>query len=506
VIRNLTFRSAGAARRFGLAALIAALVVASPPPAAPQGDAVPLVLTGSLTGADHETYRTLAFRVPAGVHALTIAFSYTGQAERTVIDLGVFDPEGLRGWSGGDKSAVVIGEASATPSYRAGPIQPGRWRLLLGVPNIRPESVATFEAKIWFHRDSEPPLAPAPLRDEPGWYRGDLHVHSGHSDGTCAAEAGERIACPVYRVLETARERGLDFIALTDHNTTSQFDELRALQPEFAPMLLLGGRELTTFQGHANIIGASQPIDFRIGAGRTMAAALREARPGFVMINHPSLPSGEQCMGCGWTAPASAARFAHAVEVVNGGAADALTKSADGPLSGMGFWHARLNEGRRLIGVAGSDNHDPGVPVDRFSAIGKPLTVVGAANLSQAAILAGLRNGHVFIDVEGTSERFMAMRAASAECTAEMGGVLACTGTQVSVTVDVTGVASPRVEFYWDGEKAQPYATRPDAEGRESALARYPMIAPSRHWVRADVRDGEGRLALIGNPIFINWR
>jgi hypothetical protein len=32
------------------------------------------------------------------------------------------------------------------------------------------------------------------------------------------------------------------------------------------------------------------------------------------------------------------------------------------------------------------------------------------------------------------------------------------------------------------------------------------MIAPSRHWVRADVRDGEGRLALIGNPIFINWR
>jgi len=34
-----------------------------------------LTLTGALTGADHQTYREVAFKVPAGVTRLTVEFA-----------------------------------------------------------------------------------------------------------------------------------------------------------------------------------------------------------------------------------------------------------------------------------------------------------------------------------------------------------------------------------------------------------------------------------------------
>ncbi len=59
--------------------------------------------------------------------------------------------------------------------------------------------------------------------------------------------------------------RGLDFIAVTDHNTQSHYDAERELQPYFDNILLLPGREITTYQGHANLLGTTSFVDFRIG-------------------------------------------------------------------------------------------------------------------------------------------------------------------------------------------------------------------------------------------------
>ena len=46
--------------------------------------------------------------------------------------------------------------------------------------------------------------------------------------------------------VQTAAARGLDFIAITDHNADSQNDALRELQPYFDRVLLIPGREMTT--------------------------------------------------------------------------------------------------------------------------------------------------------------------------------------------------------------------------------------------------------------------
>jgi len=53
---------------------------------------------------------------------------------------------------------------------------------------------------------------------ERGWYRGDCHVHSVYSDGKLTPE----------QLAAGARAAGLDFIATTEHNTSSAHDAWRA--------------------------------------------------------------------------------------------------------------------------------------------------------------------------------------------------------------------------------------------------------------------------------------
>jgi hypothetical protein len=117
--------------KFFVGLIIAILAsLASTGIAAAQTAQPDLVLTGTISGKDHQTYVEVPFVVPQGVERLTIAFEYTGKEARTVIDLGLSDPNGLRGWSGGNKSTITIATSDATPSYVPGPVVAGQWKLL----------------------------------------------------------------------------------------------------------------------------------------------------------------------------------------------------------------------------------------------------------------------------------------------------------------------------------------------------------------------------------------
>jgi hypothetical protein len=478
--------------------------------AAQAADPAPdLTLTGTLTGQDHQTYREVAFRVPAGVTRLTLAFDYTGREQKSVIDLGLRDPVRFRGWSGGNKSRVTLEEADATPSYLPGPIPAGRWRLVLGVPNLRPTARAGYTARIWFGRagDAFPGFLDRPVKAGPGWYRGDLHMHTAHSDGSCAARSGARVPCPVFKTLEAAEAAGLDFVAVSDHNATSQNQSLRELAPYFDDLLLIPAREVTTFHGHANVFGPTGFLDFQLGSPRAPSLARvldeTEAAHGLLSINHPGLPSGESCMGCGWTAKDTDFARVAAVEVVNGGAIRA-TGSAEGPASGLPFWEARLNAGLRITAVGGSDNHDGGLDIATGQeGVGRPATVVHATALSQAAVLQAIRQGHVFVDVFGVRGRRLAVEARSGGATAEMGDMLpVAAGAAVTITVEVAGAPPARASTA-PGGAALAKLTDP-ALGAAEARKSFDLTADGRaHWLRVDVRGADGKLLLIGNPIYL---
>lgn len=489
-------------------ALLVSLLLALAGPAAADERAADVTLTGTMTHADHQTFREVPFRVPAGVTRITVEFAYTGREQRSVIDLGLRDPMRFRGWSGGAKSRFTVSEAEATPSYLPGPLPPGEWKLVLGVPNVREGARADYTARIWFERGATfEGFAQAPLKTGPAWYRGDLHTHTAHSDGSCPSAEGKKVPCPVYRTVEAAAARGLDFLAVTDHNATSQTAALRELQPAFDRLLLIPGREVTTFQGHANVFGPSAFFDFQLTSRHAptmpsiQAGAARAG--GLFSINHPGQPSGALCMGCGWTAKDTDYAQVQAIEAVNGSSLG-LPGGADGITSGIPFWEKRLNEGFRITAVGGSDNHDPTLPPTHPSGVGSPTTVVHARELSQPAILAAIRAGHVFVDVTGSRERLLEVTARLGERTAQMGDALtAPAGVSLVLEARVTGSAGGVASLVWDGQPLS--ATRPI--GSDDETPTYDLVSDGgRHWIRVDVRGPDGKLWLLGNPIYLNAR
>ena len=315
-----------------------------------------------------------------------------------------------------------------------------------------------------------------------------------------------RAPAPLFRTVEAAAARGLDFIAITDHNTTSHFHAMRELQPAFDNLLLIPGREITTFHGHANVFGPTGFIDFRLGAESLPTAdALMdaaEAMAGVFAIAHPLLPSGELCMGCGWTARETDFSRVKVIEVSNGGAARA-TGNEEGAFSGIPFWHARLMEGFRITGVGGSDNHDPSLPPDIASAVGMPTTIVEAAELSETAIMDGIFRGRVAVDLDGARDRSLDFIARVGDASACMGDeIAAAAGDAVAFEVQVRGVEAGELEVIADGVVTDGPSDSTLNKGRADPT--FTLTADGAdHWIRLNVRDGAGRLILISNPIYL---
>jgi len=495
------------AARVAVVAVAAACALASSPAICrAQQSNSDLDLRGTVTYANNQTYVEVPFVVPSGVTRLTVDFSYTERDKRTTIDLGIFDGERFRGWSGGNKSSFTISETDATPSYLPGPIRPGTWKLILGVPNIRKDVRAEYEAKIHLSHAGERPavstFSQTPLRDGPAWYRGDLHMHDAHSDGSCLSQSGKKVPCPLYKTVETAAARGLDFIAISDHNTTSHYNDMRELQPYFDRLLLIPAREITTFQGHANVYGPTDFIDFRLTSPHVpnfnKLLDEVEAEHGILSINHPGIPSGESCMGCGWTVPDTDLSRVTAIEVINGG-------TADGPHSGIPFWQKQLNKGLRITALGGSDNHDADLKAGTYSAIGHPTTVIHAANLSENAILDAIRAGHVFVDAEGSRDRAIEFTAKTATSTASMGDNLqAPVSQQIHFTLKMAALAGDHPEIILDGQSITLLSASPVEQNEETRSFDYQSDG-KRHWLRVNVRSQSGAMLIVGNPIYLNF-
>ncbi|MEA5117469.1 MAG: CehA/McbA family metallohydrolase, partial [Propionicimonas sp.] len=314
-----------------------------------------------------DRYHRLPFEVPAGSRSLSVRLSFDPSLGG--IDLGCEGADGWRGWSGGARTDYVIGTDEATTGYLPGPLEPGEWQVVLGLHRV-PARGVPVEVEIAVPADrpvvAPPQVAPAVRRlrgsdrglpAEPGltWYAGDFHGHTLHSDGEL----------PIGGLAALAVASGLDFMAVTDHNTVSHHAHLPAEGARHG-IALLPGQEVTTHRGHANAFGDIGWIDFRQPAlewVRTVAA-----RGGTLSINHPI--SGD----CSWLhrLPQRPA----AVELWHATWYRELISTA--PLAWFTTWPA----GATLIG--GSDTHlvrEPQRP-------GTPTTWVAAEEPTAEAILA----------------------------------------------------------------------------------------------------------------------
>uniref|UniRef100_UPI0035CB20C9 CehA/McbA family metallohydrolase n=1 Tax=uncultured Sphingomonas sp. TaxID=158754 RepID=UPI0035CB20C9 len=491
----------------------------------PAGDAPPLpdvVIDGTLRDADRGSYRELPFEVPQGVTKLTIQVDGADPAKGIYLVLGVYDPQRERGWGGAIKPHITIAETFATGSYLPGPLPAGKWKLSVAVAFMRPGTVSPYKVTVHFDRGAAAQaLSATPVKAGPGWYRGDFHTHTGQSDAVCRSEPNRKpVPCPVYFTLKAAHDHSLDFVTVTDHNVRSHVAELATIAPFFDDLLTIPGREMTTQYGHFNLLGVTDFVEYRLGGPggpglpdiNAMFDAAR-ATGAIVSINHPEIPTGENCLGCGWSAPGTDYARVGTIEVANGGiAADHGGAFDDGAGSGTAWWEKLLDKGFHLTGIGGSDNHDAidghggTSPVGAQSPVGTPATVVYAAELSQPGILAGVRSGRVFIDLEGAHPgRVLDLTASVTRgASVAMGGTLRRRpGQAIHGTVQIDGAAGNRVDLIVDGA----HRVLPDGGRITAQTAKLPFAIGAReaaHWIRADVRADDGRRILIGNPIYID--
>jgi hypothetical protein len=224
---------------------------------------------------------------------------------------------------------------------------------------------------------AEPPVDPHVPAQRPGrralparpghrWLAGDLHSHTVHSDG----------AQTVPELAAFAVSRGLDYLAVTDHNTVSHHGELAGASRRYR-ITLLPGQEVTTAFGHANVFGDTGWVDFRQPADSWLDAAERAG--GLMSVNHPIAGP------VAWLHPMT--RRPPLVEVWHW---SWLDLSWTIPLS---WWQAWDNA---AIPVGGSDWHRAGADAPP----GQPTTwaeVAEEAADDPAAILAAVRAGRVAI-------------------------------------------------------------------------------------------------------------
>jgi len=240
-----------------------------------------IAFRGRWTPSDRaeSVYQYLPFEVPSSCPGVRVELGYDRDAG--VLDLGVIDPHGWRGWSGGARSSVSLGASGSTPGYLDRGVPAGEWAVVLGLHRLAPSGVP-YEVQVSFEAVDapEPPAppvpSPRPRRDLPAvdglrWLAGDLHAHTVHSDGVLT----------VPELAALAIEQGLDFLAVTDHNTVSHHASLGAA----GPIALIPGQELTTADGHANAFGDIGWIDFRRPASSWVADVA--ARGGAFSVNHP---------------------------------------------------------------------------------------------------------------------------------------------------------------------------------------------------------------------------
>ena len=191
------------------------------------------------------------------------------------------------------------------------------------------------------------------------WFKGNLHTHTLNSDGDSTPDA----------VVTWYRERGYQFVVLTDHNYLTSVTGLNALHGADDKFLVVKGEEVTDRFGDKPIhINGLDPERFIPPPGgksvvdmvQRMIDAIRDAR-GVPSINHPNF---------GWAiSPDELAQVQRTrlFEVFNGH--PTVNNLGGGGVPGLeDTWDRILSSGKLLYGIAVDDAHsfkrpdDPAVP------------------------------------------------------------------------------------------------------------------------------------------------
>lgn len=234
--------------------------------------------------------------------------------------------------------------------------------------------------------------APDPHVAAPTVWRGyrlvnaDFHVHAFPGDGVLAP----------WDIRREARRRGLDAVAITNHNQMFAARLDRMLFPDPPAPLTLMAEELTAPGYHVAAIGITAPVNWRL----PLADAIRaiHAQGGLAIAAHPAGKYREAIDD-------EVLALLDGIEVVH--PARRLSRSARRQFEAL---YARAIRVKPTIATIGSSDFHSGPPLGRWR------TVVFAREVSQEAIFDALRAGRtVAIGGDGEARGPREWIAAAAE-------------------------------------------------------------------------------------------
>lgn len=203
-----------------------------------------------------------------------------------------------------------------------------------------------------------------PYATRGSYKKGQLHTHSTNSfDGWESLAPGG--------LAQAYRERGYQFVAITDHDVISNADEI-----EDRNFVTIAAYESTSDSGHITGLWTSSVASAQMGPQQRLDA-IAEAG-GLAILNHPNYRIG-------WTGPQlRTLRGYFAVEVYNGITSASLSENVN-----LRVWHQALNAKgwpNRVWAVAVDDSHSAG-------AIDRGWVMVKAPRVTEAAIRQALESG-----------------------------------------------------------------------------------------------------------------
>lgn len=338
---------------------------------------------GILTSTDRKKYYEYSFEVYEDVNRITIELRYNEETGN-IITTTVFDPCGFRGRGAkrSKRNAILMDISNnPTPGVVPGAIVPGKWILEVEPADIY--GFCLYEIVIKLFRGSGEEIytkiksRETIINPNAGWYKGELHLHSIESDGIES----------VSSLISMAEEEKLDYIAITDHNTVSQWSKFVTSDT----LAILKGIELSTYNGHANVYGVKNWIDWRVGYNGLNVDTIIDLvhqEGGIISINHPCTPSldGHLC----WSHDTDYSKV-DAIEIWN---APWLSLNGDGNKKARKLWDKLLNKGYKIAGIGGSDLHQ----IDGIlRKLGKMLTYIYCDNLSNKSIIDGIKKCKAFV-------------------------------------------------------------------------------------------------------------
>ncbi len=406
------------------------------------------------------------------------------------------DPHGSQRARGNKRflETVQLSEAKNSLGCQPGPIFAGVWELHIEAQAVVTENtevtvevdlnqrvtagVAATDSRVQEEADyAEFSLQPREHWSGPGWYKGDLHSHTHHSDGSHS----------IAEVMASLYDRGYDFMVLSDHNTLVGYhDDLVKHMP------VIPGVEVTTFYGHAVVINCCSVVEWHdLSPDATLVDLASELRSqgAFLSIAHPFCVGDPLCSGCRWEYENFNWQAADFVEVWAGGWYERRFENR----KTLALWERLLEQGYRVTAVGSTDTHVLGTDSGDF---GK--TYVYAQSFSIEGILDGLRRGQVYVS-SGPEFHFQAVSASGEAVDIgsvaisdpgelwEFRGAVSCLPRRARLELVCGGAV---VESRWITDETASFAWQRRVEHNE--------------WYYLRLYDGRGRLLAFTNPVYMN--